>query len=89
MKPLITLIIGAAIAGAVAALIAIIISSVTGGTVSALAGKAIGVAFGVTTGNIAGGPRAAAGRRSIGPAVLRGGIAGVTAGLTIFLVQGR
>jgi hypothetical protein len=73
----------AAIAGAVAALVAVVISRLTAGTVSPLAGGAIGVAFGVTAGRITAGP----GRRSVGPAVMQGAIAGITAALTIFLFQ--
>jgi hypothetical protein len=88
MNRLLVTIAVAAMAGAVAALAAAFISQLTAGSLSPLAGGAIGVAFGITAGNIV--SRATAGgRRSIGAAVLRGIVAGLTAGLTIFFLQNR
>jgi hypothetical protein len=84
---LVWLVFGAALAGAVAALAAFLISSATSATVSPLGAGAIGVVFGVTAGNIAAGSRASRRERSVADLALRAIIAGLTAGLTILLIQ--
>lgn len=73
------------VTGAFAALAAWVISRVTDGTVSPLSGVIIGVAFGLTLGNVAG--RRSAQGRSVPATLLRGLIAGATAGIVILLLE--
>ena len=85
MPRLVALFLVAVVIGLVAAFAAWVISHLTSATVSPLGAVVIGLAFGLTSGNV-GGRRTASGR-TLGADVLRGLIAGATAGLAILLLQ--
>jgi hypothetical protein len=85
MKAVVPQLVVSVVIGAIAALAAAGISMATSGTLSPLGGGVLGLMFGVMAGNVAG-PRLPA-MRQIGPAVLRGVVAGTTAVLVSALLQ--
>lgn len=85
MKAVVAQLVVSVLIGAIAALAAAGISMATSGTLSPVGGGVLGLMFGVMAGNVAG-PRLPA-VRQIGPAVLRGVVAGTTAVLVSALLQ--